>query len=390
VVELDGFSARNIDLTPATTETGQPAGASAIESDMFRVDAADDGTLTLTDRATGQRFSGLHRLEDELDMGDLYNFCPVDGAPAWRSDIASTRVLRAGPPVWELEVRLTAERPAGLDGGLRPETELRPLTVTTIVRLIQGLPRVEFRTTLENATRDHRLRVVFPVGELPSSATVRAEGQFALVERPMIPTAPNTAWVEPPDPTHHTLGAVALGTLALLAKGLPEYEARPAHGHAELCLTLLRAVGLISRPTDAITTRPLGAGPQLLTPEGQCMGRHDLEYALLPRADAMDAVALLRASQDYRFGFTTVPAGTHIDPPLALDGDVVFSCLKGAEDSDGLILRCFNPGSSRVSARIAGGVTVSRTRLDETGTEEPQQERVIEFAPGEIVTLRIR
>jgi alpha-mannosidase len=393
VVELEGFSARTIEL-PATRTPAKPDEGAVIESDRFRVEARDDGTLRLTDKQSGRCYEHLHRLEDELDTGDLYNFCPIDGASPWRSDRAAIRVVRAGPPVWELELRVAGQRPAGLDADLHPESELRPLAVTTLVRLVQGLGRVEFRTTVENATRDHRLRVVFPVGPAALAVTaVRAEGQFALVERPVTPTEPRTNWVEPPDPTQHTLGAVALGPLALLTKGLPEYEARTAPAGPELCLTLLRAVGVISRPTGAIATRPLGAGPQLPTPEGQCLGRHELEYALLPGADALDPVALLRASQDYRVGFRLAEPGVHLEPPLSLEGDVVFSCLKGAEDGAGLILRCFNPGAGAEGVRIRGNVTVSRVRLDETPAapaREPTAAEAFEVAAGEIGTFRLR
>jgi alpha-mannosidase len=388
VVELDGFSARTIEFVPAAG-LGQPTDDTAIESERFRVEAGPDGTLAVLDKQTGKRFEHLHRLEDELDMGDLYNFCPVDGAMPWRSESAQARVLRDGRvsgPVSELELTVAAQRPAGLDPDLRPENELRPLTVTTVVRLVEGVERVEFRTTVENATRDHRLRAVFPVG---AAASVRAEGQFALIDRPLETPPPRSEWVEPPDPTQHTLGAVGLGPLALLTKGLPEYEARSSAGGSELCLTLLRAVGLISRPTGAIATRPLGAGPQLPTPEGQCLGRHELEYALLPGADALDRVALLRASQDYRLGFVLGGAGARFDPPLSIDGDVVFSCLKGAEDGNGLILRCFNPRDRVTSMRIMGAVAVSRTRLDET-VHHPAHDRAYEIGPGEIATFRLR
>ena len=399
VVELDGFSAHTIELTPAgpNSPAGEPSGSPAIENERFRVEASDHGTLTLIDKRTGHRFEHLHRLEDELDMGDLYNFCPVDGAAPWRSSSAQARVLRAGPTVSELELRVAAERPAGLDADLRPEAELRPLTVTTVVRLVDSLPRVEFRTTIENATRDHRLRAVFPVtGAPPSLRSVRAEGQFALVSRPLETPPPRTEWVEPPDATQHTLGAVALGPLALLTKGLPEYEARTDEALAgpELCLTLLRAVGLISRPTGAIATRPLGAGPPLPTPEGQCLGRQKLEYALLPGPDALGAVELLRASQDYRTGLLVDPSGdgAHLDPPLSVDGEVVFSCLKGAEDGDGLILRCFNPRESASSLRITGRVTATRARLDETQPDAargPASDGTFEIAAGEIATFRL-
>jgi alpha-mannosidase len=384
LVEVDGFSARVVALSPAArppapASAPTPTRGRAIQSDLIRVEAADDGTLSMLDKQSGRRYERLHRLEDEQDMGDLYNFCPVEGAPAWRSESATARVLRAGPVIWELELGVAAERPAGLDGARGQ------LTVTTIVRLVRGSRRIEFRTVLDNQARDHRLRAVFPVGAV--EGPLRAEGQFAVVSRPLRPVEPRAEWVEPPDPTQHTLGAVALGPLALLTKGLPEYEARlDGEAGAELCLTLLRAVGVISQPSGAIATRPLGAGPQVETPDGQCLGRHELEYALLLGADSLDATALLRASQDYRTPFVLGPAGAEFDPPLSLDGEVVFSCLKGAEDGDGLILRCFNAGDAPARVGIGGNVEVSRVRLDES----PDAPSTTELRPGELGTFRLR
>jgi alpha-mannosidase len=379
LVELGGFAARTVEVVPAGPRTDRAG--NAIESDVFRLEAAEDGTLTLIDKQTDRRFDGLHALEDELDMGDLYNFCPVDGDPRWRSKTAAVRLLANGPLVSELELRVEAERPAGLG-----ESETRPLTITTVVRLVQGSRRVGFRTTIDSATRDHRLRVVFPVGT--AVGPVRAEGQFALLERPLTPHPAQTEWVEPPDPEGHTVGAVALGPIALMAKGLPEYEARTSDGRAELRLTLLRCVGIIAKPAG-LPTRPQGAGPQLSAPDGQCLGRHECEYALVTDADALTAVGLLRESQDYRCGFLTVPSPIEFDAPVGLDGDVIFSCLKGAEDGDGLILRCFNPSSSPATARTSGDVTVSATRLDETG-DQPVPGGSLRLKAHGVATLRLR
>ena len=387
IVELDGFSGRPVYLTADATDIAtRPPNhvGTAIESDLIRVQAAADGTLTLLDKTTGRRLEHLHRLEDEPDAGDLYNFCPVDGAPIWRSESATTRVLRDGPVVHELELHMA--------GG-----DALAMTVTTVVRLVDGIKRVECTTTIDNHADDHRLRAVFPV---PEASGVRAEGQFALVHRPLVREPPKAEWVEPPDPTQHTLGAVALGPLALLTKGLPEYEARRADSEtasertgAELCLTLLRCVGLISRPTGAISTRPLGAGPPTQTPDGQCRGRHRFEYALLPGADSLDDAELLRAAQDYRYGFLATSQPASFDPALSIDGDVVFSCLKGAEDGDGLILRLFNAKPSPVVAHISGHFTISRVRLDETpiATETQTANRgSVELGPAEVGTFRLR
>jgi alpha-mannosidase len=138
-----------------------------------------------------------------------------------------------------------------------------------------------------------------------------------------------------------------------------------------------------------LATRPRSAGPQVDTPDGQCLHQYELEYALLPDADALDDAALLREAQDYRHAFLIVPAGVRFDPPFALEGDIVFSCLKGAEDDDGLILRCFNPAASPSEARVVGPVTVSRTRLDER-CEQPLPDGRLQLRGGEIATLRLR
>ncbi|MFL5822129.1 MAG: glycoside hydrolase family 38 C-terminal domain-containing protein [Solirubrobacteraceae bacterium] len=389
LVELDGFAAATVEVAPAgpPAEAGAASAAEAIENDRFRVSAAADGTLTVLDKEHGHSLDGLHRLEDEADMGDLYNFCPTPEGEVWRAGHASVRVLRAGPLLHELEVRVEAERPAGLDGDTRPLDEQRPLAVTTVVRLVQGAGRVEFQTTIDNHTCDHRLRVAFPIGTV--EGPVRAETAFALVRRDASPPQPRAHWVEPPDPTQHTLGAVAAGAVALVTKGLPEYELRQTPQGSELCLTLLRCVGIISQVEGALSTRPHTAGPQVATPEGQCLGRHRFEYALLPSGGTLDDVALLRAAQDYRHGLLTTDEPVRLEPPLALEGEVVFSCLKGAEDGDGLILRCFNPSDSPAAVRVLGQVDVLRTRLDETG-ETAIEDGAFEVQPGEAATLRLR
>jgi alpha-mannosidase len=385
LVELDGFAACTVELEP--TRGREPEDGAAIESDRLRVEVAADGSLTVTELAGGARHERLLAFEDEPDTGDLYTFCPIDGVPIWRAERPATLVLSAGPVVWELELIHEGSLPAGLDEDLRPRSEAVPLWIRTTVRIVRGSDRVEFRTTVDNAARDHRLRVTFPIPERVDQ--VRAEGQFAVVHRPLIPPPPATPWVEPPARTAHTLGAVAAGELALLTKGLPEYEARPRNGGgAELCLTLLRCVGQISRP-GGLPTRPRCAGPPVQTPEGQCLGRHELEYALLVGAGELDDAALLRAAQDYRHGYVPAPAGIAHDSPLTIEGAVVFSCLTGAHDQDGVILRCFNPGATPVTARLGWTGECSWTRLDETG-EQPLTDGVLPLRPGEIATVRLR
>ena len=259
--------------------------------------------------------------EDEPDVGDLYTFCP-DG---------KTR-----------SARLVGNERKGNTQLL--EHELPGIRIQTTIRAVAGLDRIEITSVVENEADDHRLRVL--VRSDSGANEVRAESQFAVVRRPLVPAPPRADWVEPPVLTNHTLGAVALGSLLLLTKGLPEYEASPEG----LRLTLLRCVGTISRPAG-LATRPVAAGPDIATPDGQCPGRHVFEYALRFDGESLTNAALVRASQDYRTEFLR---GDPFETPLELGGDVVFSCLKQAEDGAGLVLRVFNPNE------LAGGADLER------------------------------
>jgi alpha-mannosidase len=296
-----------------------------------------------------ERIAEIIAFEDEPDVGDLYTFCP--GGAVRTAELVGTR--------------------AG--NGLVLEHELPGVRIETTIRRRKGLDFVELTSVVENEAEDHRLRVL--VRSADGVDEVRAESQFAVVRRPLGLPPPRATWAEPPVPTAHTLGAIGLGSLVLLTKGLPEYEAS-ANG---LRLTLLRCVGTISRPAG-LATRPTSAGPDIATPDGQCRGRHVLEYALRFDGDELSNAALVRASQDYRTDFLR---GDPFEPPLELGGDVAFSCLKQSEDGSGLVLRVFNPNPQPEVLSLS--LPARRIRLD----EEEDVEGGLELAPGEIATLKL-
>jgi alpha-mannosidase len=320
VVELDGFSAGR----PEPSEHVAPADLDAIAE--------------------------LLSFEDEPDSGDLYTFCPGGETAA---------------------ARLVGKRRE--QDALVLEHALPGVAIETTIRSVPGTDRVELTSIVDNEAEDHRLRVL--IRSETGADEVRAESQFAVVTRPLGARPAQAEWVEPPVPTAHTLGAVALGQLVLLTKGLPEYEA----SSEGLRLTLLRCVGMISRPAG-LPTRPVSAGPDIATPDGQCRGRHVLEYALRFDGETLSNAALLRASQDYRTDFLR---GDPFEPPLELGGEVVFSCLKQAESGRGLVLRVFNPNPTPEALSLSR--PARRIRLD----EEEDGEGGLELAPGEIATFLI-
>ncbi|HEX2987816.1 MAG TPA: glycosyl hydrolase-related protein [Chloroflexota bacterium] len=284
------------------------------------------------------------------------------------------------------EVSLPVRLPKELAAGRRERARtIVACPITFRVRLAAGVDRVEFHTEVDNRARDHRLRVLFASPDSPQK--VRAEGHFALLRRPAQPVW-NGRWREPPARTHHTLGLVAAGDLAVVSRGLPEYEAVPkVGGGVDVALTLLRCVGWLSWPD--LSTRPGAEEPHVPTPDAQCLGTHSFQYALTLRGDD-DAATLLRASQDYRVELVRGPEGIDLERTLAVEGSsFAFSALKGAEDGDGVVVRLFNPGDGPAIAQVTGAeVAVHRCRLDEEETQT-QQVRAIAMKAGEIATARI-
>ncbi len=390
-LEVPGLVARRLRVGPGPG--AWPEGAAravstrAIENGFYRVEAAPNGTLTVTELATGEVVEGLHLLEDQADRGDEYNFCALEGETPWtgRELPARVRAVRGGPAVAELELVLRPRLPRSLTPGRRARARSTvTCPVRTTVRLTAGVDRVELRTTVVNRARDHRLRVLFPAPG--AGETVRVEGHFAVLRRPLRPSW-NGRWSEPPQTTHHTLGMVAAGRLALFMRGLPEYETLPRpDGSVEVALTLLRCVGWLSR--DDLASRFHHAGPAIETPEAQCLGSHAFEYALNLRGEQPDC-ELVRAAHDYRFGLVSGPPGIDLDGLLELEGTgFALAALKAAEDGDGVILRVYNPTGEPADVGVRSHARTARCRLDETDCR-PARER-IGLRPYEVATLRLR
>jgi alpha-mannosidase len=82
--------------------------------------------------------------------------------------------------------------------------------------------------------------------------------------------------------------------MALITDGLHEYEVLPGE-QPELALTLLRAVGWLSR--DDLATRTGHAGPAIETPGAQARGEHRYRYSLFPHSGDWEQASVWRAAE---------------------------------------------------------------------------------------------
>lgn len=373
---------------PELPAVGQPVEVfdCGMENHHLRVSIQADGTLALLDKHTGRQFHDLGYLVDEADDGDEYDFapCPQPEAVCSKGQPASIELLQAGPLQASYRVSHVLNVPRALTADRqRRSRERLSLPVTTTVTLHQDSRWVEVCTLVENTVCDHRLRVHFPSDIVTEVA--HADGHFEVVTRP-IDIPPSEGWDQPPVPTRHQRYFVDLSDgragLAILNRGLPEYQVLRDGGRNTVAITLLRCVGYLSRggPDTPMATRPGLAGPPLLTPEAQCLGTHAFEYAIMPHASDWQAVQaqsrafraplfvlrgtdregyMLTRSDRARYGLVDrVAPDLSGDLPANLSflriepESVMLSAVKKSEHGGELIVRLYNPSRERVQVTL--------------------------------------
>lgn len=360
-----GFASLGISEPDRLRSGDVTARGTRMTNGLIEVAVTRGGALRLLDRASGQRFEGLLRLEDEADAGDTYTWCPARPRRLERSaGPVRTRVLARGPLVGVLESRWT------MRGG--------HILARLLVRVHAGSPLVHCRLVLDNRWRDHRLRARLPTG-LPGAGLL-AGTQFGALPRQPVRFDSRDYADEIPVTTApvHRFAAAARGRrgLALLLPGFGEIE-WTARG--DLLLTLLRAVGRLSR--DDLPARPGHAAWPEPTPLAQCPGVQAVELALAP-VDEHGWERPERIVELWEDAFLPVqafwlPEATELSMPadsVALEGDgLVCSAVKPAEAGGEVVLRCYNTRAKPVEGRWRFGRPRSRawrTRADERGATD--------------------
>jgi alpha-mannosidase len=378
----------------------QEPGAYQIENEFFTVQVnLEDGTLTLVDRRSQQTYTGLNHFVDGGDCGDEYNYCPPLQDRLISPEIHAIRVNR-GPVQESLEIDLQLSLPSSI-GDDRNSRRNDNLTqrITTRAVLTRGLARLEIVTTVDNQASDHRLRVHFPVPFTAASA--QYGGHFEVIERPLGNPRFDQTWVEQPRPEvpQRLFSTLSDGSraLTLASRGLPEVEARPGGvQNSELCLTLLRCVGWLSR--DDFITRKGHAGPFVSTLGAQMPGQYRFEYALIPHSGGWQNAYLQAEAFDLplRAALTPLESGPNAASTSLVDvhGQFSLSCIKMAEDGSGLVVRGYRwerGGEIMVRCNLPLH-TCQQVRLDETLiqplTAAADGFYRIKARPFEIVTLK--
>ncbi len=379
-----------------------------MENEWLRVEVCGDGTFDLTDKARGRVYAGLHWFEDTGDAGDYWAYYPPYENRTYTSRGLAARVWLEdnGPLVATIAIEIVMSVPAhalipenAVRGESRRVDETVPLTIVSRLTLTRNARRLVVRTTVRNTARDHRLRVMFPTGIVANHAD--SAGHFTVDRRPNIPPrdAKGDFWPEMQTLPQQMFVDVSDGHagFAVVNNCLTEYQLLTDESRT-LALTLFRAM------RNRICTEWRSSGNFPRQDGGQCLRELDYEYALYPhdggwREGGVYAEAMAINAPPAVFQISPHPQSTAELPAsaslFAVDGPLVLSCFKKAEDRDSCILRLFNPApeSATATIRLPGPVREAwLTNLDEQRLETlamAGNTLTVHAGPNKIITIEL-
>lgn len=358
------------------------------ENKFYYFKLNEDGTFQAFDKQNNTLYEKMNFFEDVADAGDEYNFSPIpdDRAIASPKNVRMKGVKNRGFSK-EIDLLVEYEIPEELTNDRKARSE-RTVTVPIEVKyiLFRDEPRIDVKLSLQNNAKDHKLMVGFHFPEKLDQ--VVNDGYFGLVKHPTS-VEPDENATEEVTSRYAMESFVSLsgekGKLLITSRGLHEYETQITNEGLDLKLTLLRAVGWLSR--EDLLTRKGHAGPGIPTPEAQCIGRYNYRYSLRFLGDG-SSEEMFDASR--RFLLDPVLMETSEDTKIPtisffeLEDGIHLSALKISQNKDAVIARFLNV--SNVPRKISFRKDVEIVNLAEEPTGKIISEFVLES--GKVLTVK--
>ncbi len=337
------------------------AAPGVLENEHLLCRINSNGTIDLTDKATGVTYPSQFLLEDTGEAGNAYLHIEPQGGKTQYSLGESARVsmLFDTPLACAYECKLTMDIPVS---GKSAAEHTDPVHVTLVYTLYKNARHLECALTIDNHATCHRLRALFPTN-LRDVQVSRGGQPFDCPEREIHAPEFTPGLAEQPFATHpmQELCDVSGPThgLTVSADGIYEYECTDDDARA-LALTVLRSTDTIGEGFE-----PFGRY-RLREAENFCTITHKL--ALFPHDG--DWRQVYPAVQNFLTGVTVTlnrtpeeavlrdyvqPKGTlpDVGSAVAVEGEgLVITCLKNAYSREGIIVRVWNMGEDCTAGKL--------------------------------------
>jgi len=388
-----------------------------MENEFLKVRFNSDGTLQITNKATGDVFDGMHYLEDRGENGHSWMTIPPDHDEVITSHGANVYVAKMedGPMLARFRVDYHMMIPEKLDfaqveayTGQTPRAQMRhprvtkrsdrkkEMVVRSVFTLRKGAKVLEVETQVNNECENHRLRVCFPTRI--QAKTSDSEAAFDVIERQVVRTPDNWYWGRPnPVLPMHRFVSFSDGTrgITFLNDGIREYEAMEDDDRT-VALTLFRAFTFRNSPI--LDTWDVYPEMKL----SQCPGEMTFRYNVYPHRGDWAAAEVVREADHINVPLEVAEVGPHKgDLPKQMSflqiapANLALSAFKKAERNDDLILRVFNPTCQEIQGAITFWKPIKRawiTNLNEERRGElvPQgNELPLAVGKKKIVTIEL-
>ena len=389
-------------LSPVRRMTTLRRGPNTAENEHLSVTVADNGTITLTDKATSQQYRDLLVFEDRCETGDgWFHVDPINDEIALSTAAsAQVSIVNDGPEVVTFRIAVTMNVPARFDLHSQRRSQSRvDLSIVTLVTLRRGARVLDLETRVENNAEDHLLRLLLPTDV--QADTFLSHHPFDLVERPIALDQNTADWkeaevAEKPFLSLQAVGGSGRGLAFISAAGLHEGGVLD-DDRRTMQVTLLRSFRFT-----------VGTSGE---PDGLELGSHRFRYQLMPFATELPRVQALEQLVRLQGGIITRQTGqfssgypemTGSAPPersfIELKGaHLIVSAVKPRAIGGGMVLRLWNPTDQPCTETISFHRTVRQAQYLQL-SEEPITDRhptvagndvTVSAQPHQIVTLAL-
>ncbi len=343
-----------------------------ISNNLIEVSINENGTYNVKDNKSNSIYENLGYFIDSGDAGDEYNYSypDVDTYFDTRDTKANISIIRESSEKVEISFDIDLAISCELTEDRKYRSEKRiTLPIRTILSVEANNDVLKAKTTIHNTAKDHILRVIFPTNlktEISYSGTpfdvVKNPIHIDDYEESMIPEKVRKVIVgareAKPNTIFLTQEFVDLYDgekgFSLLSKGLPEYTVFEENN--AIALTLFRSCGWVAKD---INTRIGDAGPEIFTPEAQCLRTIEVEYAIYPHKGNYEEANVVKKADDFNNELLICTTDKHEGflasraSYLNIESkNIRVTSFRKSENSNKLILRLYNSSTIEENIKV--------------------------------------
>ncbi|HJA49561.1 MAG TPA: mannosylglycerate hydrolase [Candidatus Agathobaculum intestinipullorum] len=374
-----------------------------LENGFYRIEIAENGSLTVTDKVQGTTYEQVLLIEDGSDDGDGYDYSPLeDDLVLTSASVKATSRITHHALLSRADISFRMNIPSNLEAR-RQKWYDGYMDIRLHVTLRQHSPLIELSVEVDNQADDHRVRLLIP-NQMAAQCSV-SDNQFGSIVRPARDSAMDNwekeKWSERPDAIYPFLSYVAQDTaqgLSVLTNSVREFEL-VGEGFQTIAITLFRSVGVLGK--EDLYRRPgRPSGIRMDTPDSQMRGVQIYDLAL-----TADRTAVCQRAKEYITPLVTYNKMPYnamkLNAPLvqtpyqfslfSLDNPLVtLSVVKKEEEGDDLLVRCYNATDLAQTAVLHTDLHFTgESALDESICAGTPDSPAVCFAPNQTRTLRL-